>query len=286
MTHPSGAEELAVAGQDTGVLLHGRDLHAPDLLPMRMLWGLEIGQERRLGMLPTTALAILDAPPGRVRILTIGSGASVLEVGNGETELEAEVIKSTMVEGFDRLEEFDLIRDHPNWQDPVARQRLHDIVADAETDTEAENTTDEIANAAALFERLNVTRAIQVTSSSHGPRCLIERNHARELKMIVPRSQRWSMVTDDEPFALAFLSDPLVIEPPHRSDDPKLAWPESLWPTELMRDFYKLPPNAQLLFAHCARGFIEQALESGNLDWFRRDRQIFEGGLASKPQTD
>jgi hypothetical protein len=272
MTFPSAIEVPVVAGRDTGVLIHGRDLNAPDVMPLRMLWGID-NEDGLMGTIPAAALTMLDSPPDRLNVLTIGSGASVHDVIEGKTELEADFIKRTMVERFDELGEFKPIGEHPNWQDETARQRLAEVVADAKTDTEAQNTEDEVTNAAALFGSLGVSRVIQVTGISHGPRCLLERNRL-QISGDIPKGQRWSIVTDGAPYALGYLQNSLVLEPPHRADDPKLGWPPELLPAELMSGFFNLDPEAQLLFALCARDFISKTRRSGNSDWFYEERGI------------
>ena len=269
MTSLESSETLI---RDTGILVHGRDLHAPDVLTRRMLWGTG-GATQRMGTIPTAVLAMLDFQPERVNVLTIGSGASKEESPTGNTMIEAEVIKEIMVEDFEELDEFKIIRDHPKWQDESSHQILREIIDKAVTDKEAQNTVEEITNAAVLFGQLGINRVIQVTGESHGPRCVQERSRL-QMTQVIPEDQRWMLFTDRERYLMGYLSEPVILEPPHRNDDPRISWPEELWPTGLMRDFFELPADAQLMFAVCCRDFIEKTKETGGLEWFAEERRI------------
>ena len=189
-----------------------------------------------LGTIPTAVLTILDADPERVRGLYIGSGASEKQDEAGAMIPESLYIKRLMLDGLNAMSEHDLIREHPNMQTADKRQRLASIVGQAITDIAAKNTQEEISAAATLFAAVGVKKVIQVTSASHGPRCIQLQNQARQ-DGIISDDQRWSVVTDDVPYPFARVVDTVVVEPPHQGE-PESALPMDLWLASLAKDFY------------------------------------------------
>jgi len=241
---------------DIGVLLHGRNLHSPDI--GRML----LGQfPNELGTIPTAVLTILDADPERVRGLYIGSGASEKQDEAGAMIPESLYIKRLMLDGLNAMSEHDLIREHPNMQTADKRQRLASIVGQAITDIAAKNTQEEISAAATLFAAVGVKKVIQVTSASHGPRCIQLQNQARQ-DGIISDDQRWSVVTDDVPYPFARVVDTVVVEPPHQGE-PESALPMDLWLASLAKDFYCLKPEARCILALHMRRFMNDPENTG-----------------------
>jgi|GEM_PF-1923102 hypothetical protein len=234
---------------DIGVLVHGRNLHSPDI--GRML----LGQfPNELGTIPTAVLTILDAGPERVRGMYLGSGASERQDETGAMIPEALYIKRLMLNGLNAMSQHDLIREHPNMQAADKRQRLGRVVTEAVADVTAKNTEQEISRAAMLFAAVGVKKVIQVTSASHGPRCLQLQNEARQ-DGTIPDDQRWSVVSDDVPYPFARVVDTVVVEPPHQGE-PESALPMDLWLASLARDYYSLTPEARCILAFNMRQFM------------------------------
>jgi hypothetical protein len=241
-------ERAEAAAYDTGVLIHGRHMQTEDV--NRMLWGTP-DFERHLGLVPTAVLTMLNAGPERISTLTIGSGASM----RSPLSFEASVIFDTLCSRFDELEDFRSIREHPNWTNIDTRFWLCMAVQDTVIDVRAQDTEQEIANAAKLFEERGLTRVIHVTNRDHGPRCLDCQNRAREQE-VIPTSQQWSIVTDDESFVTGLYVPPVVAEPPHRADDPTLQWDPRLWTPTLVRRLLELPPKER----HAASLLVERVI--------------------------
>jgi hypothetical protein len=216
-----------------------------------MLWGTP-DFERHLGVVPTAVLAMLNAGPERINTISVGSGASMRD----PIRFEAAVIYDVLGKRFHELDQFKPIREHPAWIDIDQRAWVGLAVHDAVLDVRARDTEQEIANAAKLFEERGITRVIQVTNRDHGMRCLDSQNNAREQELI-PTSQQWSIVTDDESYWNGIFVPPIVVEPPHRGDDPTLSWNPALWTPSLVRRLLDLPPERR----HRASIVIERILD-------------------------
>lgn len=220
-----------------GVLIHGRHLQSKGW--EQMVWS---GQDAsRLGTLPTAILAILDERLSEVSMITFGTGAS--HDSNGT--LEAEVTKRFFIEKFDHLDDFPIIADHPCW--PTEKEAIRRLVMASSTDIVSQNTVEEIACAAELFTQHHITRVIEVTGASHGPRCQLMQNVARA-SSVIPATQQWHLVTDDIAYYNTEAGDTLVFEEPHRSDDPFLNVPARLRPAKLFRKFFMVPKEKQVAF--------------------------------------
>jgi hypothetical protein len=222
---------------DTGLLLHGR--HVEALEWERMIWG--DPEHGNLGSGPEAILSILDEGVSRLDIVTIGTGSSSKPDGT----VEAEAMQGLILEKYDGLDEFQVIHSHPLW--PENKGIIRSLIEDAALDTTSQNTAEEIARAARLFTVRGLHRVIEVTGASHGPRCQVLQGSARE-KGVIPRNQRWRLITDDEPFAWTSAGDTLVIEEPHRGDDPAIHFPPELTPSKVFRKYFQLPQSTRLAF--------------------------------------
>lgn len=221
----------------TGILLHGRHLQAVGW--REMMWGAP--ENNQLGSLPMTILCILNERPEYIGVFSIGSGASQDEHGT----LEAVATKNMLLEKFDALDEFSVIRNHRLW--PETKEAIRQLAESAITDTDAQNTAEEIANAATLFAACNVTKVIEVTGASHAPRCQLLQGTARS-SGVIPPSQHWQLVADDIAYPGTKVSDTLVFEEPHRSDDPILQLPKELRPTKVFRSSLTIPNDEKAAF--------------------------------------
>jgi len=195
----------------------------------------------RLGTLPTTILAILNEQPAEISIITFGTGASHDSSG----VVEAEVTKNYLLTRFEHLSDFPIIANHPHWL--VAKEAIRKLIENSTTDTVSQNTVEEIAHAAELFTQHQITRVIEVTGASHGPRCQLMQNVARA-SAVIPATQQWQLITDDIAYQDTEAGDTVVFEEPHRGDDPLLKLPPHLRPAKLFRRFFAIPKEKQVAF--------------------------------------
>jgi hypothetical protein len=198
------------------------------------MWG--DPEKGMLGTLPATLLAILNDAPEDVRVITMGSGGSRRSDG----AWEGEVIRDLFISRFDDFEVFTAISSHPMWD--LHKKHLLQLAEQSVLDLMSQNTTDEIANAAKLFSELGITKVLEITGASHGPRCQLAQGAAREARTI-PAGQYWTLITDDIPYANTKVSDTAVFEEPHRGDDPVLKLPHKYHGTQVFKKLYEIPPH-------------------------------------------
>lgn len=216
----------------TGLLIHGRNLQARGW--EEMVWGPpDVG---RLGTLPTAVLAMLDEGPSNIALLIIGSGGSTSPDGRSE----ADITKQLFISKFNDLNLIPTISSHPRWS--AAKEKVRKLVDSAVVDNITRNTKEEIANAACMFAEHDINSVIHVTGASHGPRCQQLQAVARETG-VIPAGQRWRLVTDDIPYPGTSAGDTLVMEEPHRLDDPMQHVARELRPAQLFSRFYYVIPT-------------------------------------------
>ena len=200
-----------------------------------MVWGGD--DPHKLGTLPTAVLTMLEEGPDAIALLIIGSGGSHGPDGSSE----ADITKRLFLDRFGELDRFPAIRNHPDWSGGN-REKILKIVQGAVTDVHTINTTEEIASAALVFAAHRITRVRHITGASHGPRCQQLQSSARE-SGIIPAGQHWELVVDDIPYPGTSAADTLVMEEPHRLDDPLQQVPDHLRPAQLFRKFYYVIPR-------------------------------------------
>jgi hypothetical protein len=222
-----------------------------------MMWGYPAFN--MLGSTPTAVLSMLDENPARVKIVSMGTGASFREDGT----VEAEATKEFLLDNFDGLDEFTLIQTHPLWRNN--KRLIKGLIEDAATDTASQNTKEEIANAALLFDAEGVSRVIEVTGASHAPRCQLVQSMARE-EGEIPSTQRWQLVADDIAYPGTMVGDTLIFEEPHRGDDPAKQWPLEQRPTRVFREYFSLPADRKRQFLAQVAGVTQETLMASQLD--------------------
>lgn len=116
-----------------------------------------------------------------------------------------------------------------------------------------ENTFDEVRQAAKIFEEFGAKKIIHIAAASHAPRCIQLQSVARE-RGLIPNSQQWFTVASDMPFAGRSAGDTVVIEPPHRADDPLVGHEPTL--ASVIKPYFSLTGDSQQQFIHAA----EQAM--------------------------
>jgi hypothetical protein len=93
---------------------------------------------------------------------------------------------------------------------------------------EISNTLDEVTHAAAfLNENGPVDKVFQIAAASHAPRCLQNQLIARQKNLISP-NQPWYIVASGVCFAGTTMDDIVILEPPHRGDDPMVGHPQTM----------------------------------------------------------
>lgn len=231
--------------QSVAVWGHGRHVGARGW--ENLVWGSP--EEGKLGTLPMMILTALGVGPQHVRVLGVGTGASRTPGGR----IEARCMQDCLVRNTHRLEEFDRIRTHPNWT-ATGRGEITRLIDRIALDTWSQNTAEEIEQAARIFREYGATQIFAVTCSSHAPRCVALQSQARAAG-VIPPGQIWATVPDDMDFGGG---DTLIIEPPHRGDDPALhAHPKA---HQVLARFFRLSPEDRMTFLDEASVFFRRHL--------------------------
>ncbi|MEK7180794.1 MAG: hypothetical protein AAB738_00470 [Patescibacteria group bacterium] len=210
-----------------GVLVHGRHLQSIDW--DQIIWG---KSPVKLGSLPMLVFIVLNRGVEGIEKIIFGSGASEKD-GLKESQHMLLYFKSMA----HRLSEFDQIINHPNFELSHRQTFFNDLFSKIECDTVSQNTSEEIAIAADKFTKLNIKEVIQIANASHAPRCARDSAVLRE-KNIIPFSQTWSVVSDMMIYPGTTAEEVVVIEPPHRGDDPLIE--KLIQPYKVFSDFCKI----------------------------------------------
>ncbi|MBI2048925.1 MAG: YdcF family protein [Parcubacteria group bacterium] len=215
---------------EIGILVHGRHVQAEGW--EKLVWGEPLAGDD-------------------IGAIVFGTGAS-----EKEGLKESEYTKRFLLGNFDRLKQFTLIGEHPcfrvaspDWS--TFKRALEDIICE----TESQNTFQEVENAAAIFAERNITHVIQISCSSHLPRCIVVQRQVREAGNIPPE-QRWYAVADDATFGgVPIQKSVVILEAPHRGDDPMLH--ASLKPHEVIPGLFGLSVNERVYALAELRRIIE-----------------------------
>ncbi len=213
-----------------GVLLHARHPNAMNW--ETLVWG--VPAKDHLGDLTKLVeLLLREVPQKPVTHIVTGTTETIKE-----GLLDGEYTKKYLLDHFDKLYDFPrlstLLRPLPDMAVAKLRIRLENMIVTAPL----KNTADEIMHSARIFSEHGVDEVIQITSASHGPRCIQLQAVARADGSI-PATQLWSVVMSDMCFGGSSPKDTLVIETPHRADDPLLHFTPTL-SEALQPYFYQL----------------------------------------------
>jgi hypothetical protein len=208
---------------NTGILIHGCNLGAFQW--QRIVWG---EPPLQLGRITRALLVLLEETSAlRSGIAVLVMGTNVVWTGGGKKSKhsghsEAEATRQLMFEKLPQLKEFSIFKSRfPEVEDESfieqLRQHLDTVTKLA---TECENTAEEIQNAAHIFRKHYVNRAILVSSPVHLPRCIKEAT-------IVFAENNWRSMSyglfaapSDTNYQDTTPSDVAIFEPPHRPDRP------------------------------------------------------------------
>lgn len=193
------------------ILIHGRHLQTEGW--ETVVWG---EPPNKLGTLPRAVLEILERGIENIGLVVCGTGAS-----EKDGLVEAEYMKQFLLQNMAYLSEFDVIGQHVRFQSNRDLSLLSKCIKGIVCETVSQNTAQEIENAAKLFADANCRHVYHMTLQSHGPRALLEVLKARS-RGAIPKWQQWYTVVDDTTYEGTNLEDVVVVEPPHRGDDPML----------------------------------------------------------------
>ena len=231
-----------------GVLLHVYHLQSRDW--ERLVWG-----EPELDQAGTGAKLfefLLDESPQHEVMTVVYSGPSVRD-GLGE----GAYTKQFLLSKLDKLGEFPRFRrrlEHMSDQDLAAFRARVEAILLGET---IANTLAEVASAAKLFEAGRMDRVVHIAAASHAPRCILIQADARQ-KGLIPLAQPWLTLASDISFAGRDAADTLVLEPPHRADDPLLDFAPTL-PQVLKPYSYTLSPEQKKRFINDVQTAMRKA---------------------------
>lgn len=192
-----------------GILVHCRHLETEN-------W-----EELVFGM-PSVDILGDQATLARV-LLTLGADEDIacIVFGRGPSFRdglnEAEYAKKYLHDNFDRLQQFPTL--HPLFAklDGKGRESLRRTMESAVITDEILNTVTEIAAGAAIFNKHDVEKVVQICAATHASRCIKEQCVAREQGLIDPR-QLWMTVATGASYKGASPKDVFVVEPLHRTD--------------------------------------------------------------------
>lgn len=231
-----------------GILMHIRHLETVGW--ERLVWG--VPEEDSIGSLPKVVELLLDEPPCEPIVsIVFGCGPSVKD-GLSEGEYTRRYL----------LERLPGLRDFPRFKDRLDDETLRTLRKRLEqtyVTPKIKRSIDEVVFAAEYFAEQGITRVWQVTAASHAPRCVQIQAAARAAGLI-PKSQQWAVVADDRSFEGADPFSTLILEPPHRGDDPMYGFEPSL--PELLRDYqYGLSPEDKRELAYLVEEFMKQHVQ-------------------------
>ena len=235
-----------------GVLLHVYHLQSRDW--ERLVWG---KPERDQAGTGAKLFEFLMDEPAEHEVMTV--------VYSGPSERdglsEGAYTKQFLLSKLDKLGEFPRFRrrlEHLSKQDLAVFQARVEGILLGET---IENTLAEVASAAKLFEAGRMDKVVHIAAASHAPRCILIQADARQ-KGLIPTAQPWLTIASDISFSGRNVDDTLVLEPPHRADDPLLDFAPTL--SQVLKPYsYSLSPESKKGFIMDAQAAMLKAQGNG-----------------------
>lgn len=199
----------------TGILLHVYHLEAEGW--EELVWGDPSAD--RLGTLARFAETLIRIPPEETVGSVIFSGPSSRD---GLTE--GAYARQFLLDHVDGLLDFPTLRRSIEALTAdgyhLFIQRMEGLVAGPVIT----NTKDEVGHAAAYFrENFAADQVYQIAAASHAPRCLKNQIAARH-EGLIPKDQPWYIIPSDTCYADIGVEDVVILEPPHRGDDPMTSY--------------------------------------------------------------
>lgn len=209
-----------------GVLVHVR--HPQTVNWEKLVWG--VPEEDKLGDLTKLAELALRKP----ELTTIVMGTTT---ATKDGLLEGEYTKKYLLDHFEELRKFKRLKKYldklSDAQVVHLRALLEGIIIPP-----IKNTREEIQAAARIFKEHDIQEVVQITAVSHGPRCIQLQASVRAEGDISPE-QLWSVVISDMCFQDTAPNDTMIMEVPHRGDDPLVHFRPTL-PQALKPFYYEL----------------------------------------------
>jgi hypothetical protein len=243
-----------------GILMHIRHLETVGW--ERLVWG--VPEEDSIGSLPKVVELLLDEPPCEPIVsIVFGCGPSVKD-GLSEGEYTKRYL----------LERLPALRDFPRFKDRLddetlrtLRKRLEQIYVTPKI----ERSIDEVVFAAEYFAEQGTTRVWQVTAASHAPRC-VQIQAAVRTAGLIPKDQQWALVADDRSYEGTDPFSTLIVEMPHRGDDPMFGFKPAL--SELLREYqYGLSPEDKKKLACLVEDFMREHAKHTDIRQFAKAKQ-------------
>ena len=213
-----------------GILVHA---HHPNSIDWEeLVWGVP-AQDRLGDLTKVVELLLQEIPQKPITHIVTGSTLTIKE-----GMLDGEYTKKFLLDHFDKLQDFPRLRTILQGFSASDLTRLRKRLEGIIVTKPLKNTADEIEYSTLIFSKEHIHEVIQVASASHGPRC-IQLQAAARAEGKIPQNQQWFVVMSDMCFGASKPKDTLVIETPHRADDPMLDFHPTL-PESLQPYFYEL----------------------------------------------
>jgi hypothetical protein len=203
----------------------------------------------QFGSLATVVYLLLTAPDtAHLSTIIIGCGPSTRD-----NMSEAAYTKHTMLQHFDRLDEFPRLKPLLDALTPVERTNLRAKLENILLTPLLKNTADEVRMGAQMFTDHNVTSVYEICAASHAPRCAQLQANARA-NGLIPSSQLWMIVPTQMCFVDTVPDDTVVLEPAHRGDDPVLESEYTL--PKALKPVVRMPADVKEELAEMITQFI------------------------------
>ncbi len=221
----------------TGIFVCGRDINLPLPEWERLMWG---EPPNKMGSLPMAVKITSDEElikPDTVSLLVLGNGC----IPGKNNPDEIGFTKRYFFKHAQRLMEFEELRNRKHGR--PGRTQYDCTIFYGENDVAevgriVNNTAEEIVEATRLFSEAGITRIFMVSCGSQIARAMMAQIAAKEHGEI-SAGQQWFFVADDMFYSDTTATDVVVIEPPHRTDDPMFRTP--LKTHEVMKRFFQIP---------------------------------------------
>jgi hypothetical protein len=219
-----------------GVLLHVYHLGSEDW--ERLVWGDPARNE--LGVGAKLLEYFLSVPPTTTVQTVLYNGPSQRD-GVPEGEYTLRFLKRKVPE----LRHFPKLRTLYDALQPAEIEAFELRLREIRIGGSIADTYDEIRRAAAYFADRHIWQVVHIAAATHAPRCIQLQAKVRE-NGLLPAQQLWYTVASDRSFAGRTATDVVVVEPPHRADDPLLHHDPTL--ASLVRRHYSLTAEGKKRF--------------------------------------
>ncbi|HZM63608.1 MAG TPA: hypothetical protein VFB59_00580 [Candidatus Saccharimonadales bacterium] len=212
-----------------GVLVHVR--HPQTIDWEKLVWG--VPGEDRLGDLTKLVELILHKSSEQIAAIVMGTTSATRD-----GLLEGEYTKQYLLDHFHELGRHARLKKYLDTFTDAQVADLRKLFQGIVVTPVIKNTMEEIQAAAQIFKQEEVREVIQITAASHGPRC-IQLQATVRAEGHIPKNQMWSVMVSDMCFQDTVPNDTMIMEVPHRGDDPLVHFRPTL-PKALKPFYYEL----------------------------------------------